>query len=73
MGNKFWAAPVVTYMGEDSTNYLGVVFSKEQANEVMANWDAAITLVCIDLPRAKLCVSVADAYAFYKEGENGGS
>jgi hypothetical protein len=44
-----------------------VVFSIEQADEAMreGNFQA---LICVAIPRAKVCVSVADAARFFNEG-----
>jgi len=47
--------------------HVAVVFSTQQANEIASRWPAAghLLLLCVDVPRARFCDSVAAAHAFF--------
>jgi hypothetical protein len=45
-----------------------IVFSPQQANDCMYASDQRSLLLCVDLPRSRLCASVAQAVEFFREG-----
>lgn len=48
---------------------IAVVFSCEQASDVMRDSMSPLLLLCVDVPRARYCDSVAEAFEFYKGSE----
>ena len=42
---------------------VGVVFSYQDAFSILSN--SFFPIICVDIPRANLCLSVQDAYKFY--------
>jgi hypothetical protein len=63
--------PCLTYSGPVDENSpihpVGVVFSFEQAAYAVNNYFGQITLICVDIPRSRHCVTLAAAREFFME------
>jgi hypothetical protein len=66
---KDWSPAGLTRWTGSSFAHGVVVFTFEQAQYVTVEINIPISLICVDIPRSKLCTSLAGAYEFFKEGK----
>lgn len=70
MGVNLGFCAVETYYRrvDGTAGRVSIVFSPEQARDCMRDDPLQPPLLCVDIPRALLCGSLSQAYAFFREG-----